>query len=70
MSPEIQWQIDQNDGMPLVLLPTTLRSYHQFLNVQLSSCCHKRLIKQTSDGYGIRFQFGLFPLALLHVIKY
>ena len=54
VSPEIRWQIDQNDGMPVVLLPTMLRSFRQFLIVLLS---HQRLVKLTSDGSGIGFQF-------------
>ena len=55
-SPEIQWQIDQNDGMPLVSLSTMLRSFHQFLVVQLSSCCHQRFVKLNSESSGIGFQ--------------
>ena len=62
VSPEIQWQIDQNDGMPIVLLSTMLRSFHQFLVVQLFSCCRQRLVKLTSEGSGIGFQF----LDLIH----
>ena len=53
VSPKIQWRIDQNDGMPLVLLSTILRYIHQFLIVQLSSCVLQRLVKLTSDGSGI-----------------
>ena len=55
VSPEIQWQIDQNDGMPVRGI--TVRSFHQFLVVLLSSCCHQRLVKLTSECSGIGFQF-------------
>ena len=56
VSPEIQWQIDQNDGMLLVSLSTMLRSFHQFLIVQLSYCCRQRFVELTSEGSGIGFQ--------------
>ena len=56
VSPEIQWQIDQNDGMPLVSLSTMLRSFHQFLIVWLSSCCCQRFVELNSEGSGIGFQ--------------
>ena len=57
VSPEIRWQIDQNDGMPVVLLSTMLRSFRQFLIVLLS---HQRLVKLTSDGSGIGIQIFNF----------
>ena len=44
----------QNGDMLVVLLSTMLRSFHQFLIVLLS---HQRLVKLTSDGSGIGFQF-------------